>query len=322
MSLFGAKRQPSLKESLKKAKENSEEKMSRAQSTTTTSSGIGAILEQQVDKITGPLPEDPDGTATTSEIAREELGDYLGVQQAAVTLTREQFNQGVRIHNAEAMAEGHLSQIIEPIWRENSVIDEYGNRRRHEVHTISSDTGSSLSPPPTTNYGGSEISFPSQTPRERVTTPLPSTDYGESLKGLPLSALNALTDDPFSTPRASAGIIARRYIQSEENASQDAEEEGGMEETRRVCTPIPRKFEVSDSSDNEDDRMTEVEWRDESPYMTPTKKGKKRNKGKGVRRPVTPERPIQNMPQTPSRRKLEADWAKPAESLANENGPV
>jgi len=294
----------------------------KAQSTTTTtSSGIGEVLDRH-NEITGPLPTDPDGTATTSEIAREELGDYLGVQQAAVTLTREQFNQGVRIHNAEVRAEGHPSQVIEPIWRENSVIDEYGNRRKHEVHTISSDDSSELSPPPTTSYGGSEISFPSKTPEERVQSPLPSTNYEGSLMGLPLSALNALSDDPFSTPRASAGIIARRYIQSEENATQDAEEEGGMEETRKVYTPIPRKFEVSDSSDNEDDTMTEVEWRDESPYMTPTKKGKKRNKGKGVRRPATPKRPIPNMPQTPSRRKLEADWAKPAESLANENGPV
>jgi len=51
--------------------------------------------------------------------------------------------------------------------------------------------------------------------------------------------------------------------------------------------------------------------------MTPTKKGKKHNKGKGVRRPTTPERPIPNMPQTPSRRTLEADWAKPAEELMN-----
>jgi len=128
--------------------------------------------------------------------------------------------------------------------------------------------------------------------------------------------------DPFSTPKASAGITARRYIQSEENTSQHAEEEGGMEETRKAYTPIPRKFEISDSSDNEDDVMTEVEWRDESPYMTPTKKGKKCNKGKGVRRPVTPERPIPNMPQTPSRKKLESDWAKPAESLASENEPA
>ena len=110
-----------------------------------------------------------------------------------------------------------------------------------------------MSPPPTTSYGGSEVSFPSQTPRERVDTPLPSTNYEGSLLGLPPSAL---PQDPFSTPRASAGIIARRYIQSEENTSKNAEEEGGMEETRKVYTPIPRKFEVSDSSDNEDDAMT------------------------------------------------------------------
>jgi len=174
-------------------------------------------------------------------------------------------------------------------------------------------------PPPTTNYGGSEISFPSQTPAERVPSLQPSTIYEGSLLGLPPSAL---PQDPFLTPRASTGIIARRYIQSEENASQHAEKEAGMEETLRAYTPIQRKFEISDSSDNEDDAMTEVEWRDESPYMTPTNKGKKRNKGKGVKRPTTPERPIQDMPQTPSGRKLEADWAKPAESLANENEPA
>jgi len=322
MSLFGAKKSaPSLKSSLKRAKENLEKRMAEelvSGASATSSSHIGEVLDRH-NEITGPLPTDPDGTATTSEIAREELGDYLGVQPAAVTLTREQYNQGVRIHNAEVRAEGHPSQVIEPIWSENSVIDEYGNRRKHEVHTISSDDGSSLSPPPTTSYGGSEISFPSQTPRERVATPLPSTNYEGSLLGLPPSAL---PQDPFSTPRASAGIIARRYIQSEENATGDAEKEGGMEETLRVYTPIPRKFEVSDSSDNEDDAMTEVEWRDESPYMTPTKKGKKRSKGKEVKRPVTPDQPIPNMPQTPSRKKLEADWAKPAETLTNENGPV
>jgi len=145
---------------------------------------------------------------------------------------------------------------------------------------------------------------------------VPATNYSEgSLLGLPPSAV---PQDPFSTPRASAGIIARRYIQSEENTSQHAEKEGGMEETRKVYTPILRKFEVSDSSDNEDDMMTEVEWRDDEPYMTPTKGGKKRNTGKGVKRPTTPERPILNMPQTPSRRKLEADWAKPAGEVTNE----
>jgi len=49
---------------------------------------------------------------------------------------------------------------------------------------------------------------------------------------------------------------------------------------------------------------------------------KKRNKGKGVERPVTPDQPIPNMPQMPSRRKLESNWAKPAETLASENEPA
>jgi len=187
---------------------------------------------------------------------------------------------------------------------------------RYESKSVDSQESSRLSsPPPTTSYGGSEISFPSQTPRETVLSPLPATNYSEgSLLGLPPSAL---PQDPFSTPRASAGIIARRYTQSEENTSQHAEKEGGMEETRKVYTPIARKFEVSDSSDNEDDMMTEVEWRDEEPYMTPTKKGKKRNKG--VKRPATPERPIPNKPQTPSRKKLKSGWAKPVETLTSEN---
>jgi len=80
-----------------------------------------------------------------------------------------------------------------------------------------SDDSSELSPPPTTNYGGSDISFPSRTPRERVLSPLPSTNYEGSLMCLPQSAV---PEEPFSNARASAGIVARRYIQSEENAGQ------------------------------------------------------------------------------------------------------
>ena len=167
-------------------------------------------------------------------------------------------------------------------------------------------------PPTSTSYGEREGSFPQQTQ---------STRYEGSILAMPPSAVS---QDPFATPRTSGrSILAARYIQSEENTSEQAasseEEEGGVAETMKISTPIPRKFEISDS---EDEAMTEVEWRDEEPYMTPTKKGKKRNKGKGVKRPETPDRPIPNMPQTPSRRKLEADWAKPAEELTNEKGPV
>jgi len=174
------------------------------------------------------------------------------------------------------------------------------------------DESSNLSSPPVTNYGGSEVSFLSQTPRQ-------ATEYEGSIVGFPPSAI---PQDPFTTPRASGkSILAIRYIQSEEDTSMNAareeeEREKGVPETlRRSSTPT---FEESDK----DDAMTEVEWRDEEIYMTPTKKGKKRNKGKGVRRPVTPERPIPNMPQTPSRKKLDVDWAKPAETWTNENEPV
>jgi len=312
------------------AESTREEKAAGVASTVPTeeSSHIGELL----DKITGPLVED--GTVMNSEVAREER-EFFGTAEYKRLRAEEkndEFEYGVhkariedelrRAKDSQATSRVDTGQLPSDLGDMRAYSDLTGKTGVTGITRYGSDDSSELSPPPTTSYGGSEISFPSQTPRERVQSPLPSTNYEGSLMGLPLSALNALSEDPFSTPRASAGIIARRYIQSEENATQYAEEEGGMEETRKVYTPIPRKFEASDSSDNEDDAMTEVEWRDESPYMTPTKKGKKRNKGKGVKRPTTPDQPIPNMPQTPSRKKLEADWAKPAESLTNENGPV
>ena len=56
-----------------------------------------------------------------------------------------------------------------------------------------SDDSSELSPPPTTDYGGSAILFPSQTPKQ-------STEYEGSIVGFPPSAA---PQDPFLTPRAS-----------------------------------------------------------------------------------------------------------------------
>jgi len=297
---------------------------------TEESSHIGGLL----DKITGSLteegPHDQKSTATDSEAEFLER-QYHGTQEyerLKEEEKRELYEYGLRKAQIEDDLRRREDSQASPRVESGQLPSDLDNIRVYSDLTGKTgvtgitrydDDGSSLSPPPTTDHGGSEISFPSHTPRERVLSPLPTTNYEGSLLGLPLSAL---PQDPFSTPRVSAGIIARRYIQSEENTSQHAENEGGMEETQKVYTPIPRKFEVSDSSDNEDDTMTEVEWRDEDPYMTPTKKGKKRNQGKGVKRLVTPERPIPNMPQTPSRRKLEADWAKPAESLANENQPA
>jgi len=266
MSLFGAK------STFQKAKDRLDKKMKEDADLATIFSISTKRSERVSDSASSRIGaqmiivrdlQDPDGTATTSEIAREELDESLGeVQQAAVTLTRQQFNQGVRIHNAEMRAAGKPSQQMEPVFG-TAPCDKYGNRKsqQHDVHTIASDDSSELSSPPVMNYWGSEISFPLQTPREV----LPSTEttcYGGSIVAVPPSALPM---DPFSTPRASTGIIAQRYIQSEENTRQHAEKEGGMEETQKVHTPIPRKFEISDDSEISDEVMTEMEWRDEEP---------------------------------------------------------
>jgi len=323
MSLFGAKKTSTFQAA--KERMDKYEKAAQAiadslgSSNESVSSGIGAQM-----RIARNLQRDPDGTATTSEIAQEGMEDALG---GPIVLPRDVFNEAARMHNKEAV--GHSSQMVSTVHRGSSV-DEEGNQvyKQPRVYTIPStqrsgrqrsrsldSQGSSRlsSPPPTTDYGGSEISFPQQTQQQ-------STKYEGSILGFPPSAI---PEDPFMTPREGAGIIARKYIQSEESQHATVEsEEEGMGETRKVFTPIPRKFEISDNSDASDEAMTELEWRDEEPYMTPTKKGKKRNKGKGVRRPVTPERPIPNMPQTPSRRRLEADWVKPAERLTNEKEPA
>jgi len=305
MSLFGATNK---KSTFQKAKERMDKLLSETSAAgTNESSHIGELIKHRE----GPLPTDPDGTAMTTKIAREELGDYLG---GPVVLPRNVFNNTVRMQNDEAREKGHPSHLVSTV-HSGSSMDEEGNLvyKQLRVYTIPSD-GSELSSVPATSYGGSEISFLTHTPGD-VQSPRPTTDYSlisfpsqtpqqlteyeRSIAGFPPSAA---PQDPFETPRASGqSILVKRYIQLEENVSMHAameeeEKEGGVPNTlRRSGTPT---FENSDG----DDAMTEVEWRDEEVYLTPTKKGKKRNKRKGVKRPVTPERPIPNMPQTPSRR--------------------
>jgi len=309
MSLFGAAKKTG---TFQKAKERLDKMMAESSGTeqTGSSSGVG----QQLEIMGRGQQSDYEGTATTSEIAKEGRSDdevQGDLQPPVITLPRDVFNQAVHIHNQQAWEAGRLSQMVSPAYSVNA--SEGGTKyEKAQVFMISDDSSSALSsPPPTTDYGGSEISFPAETPREE-------TQYEGSLLALPLSAI---PQDPFMTPRASGrSILAARYIQSEENtsmhAAEEEEEEEGVAETLRGSTPIPRKFEISDSS--EDEGMTEVEWRVDEPYMTPTKQGKKCNKGKGVKRPETSERPIPNMPQIPSRRKLKVDWAKPAATLTNE----
>jgi len=107
-----------------------------------------------------------------------------------------------------------------------SAITRYGSDDHSEMSSLASVM---------TNYRGSEISFPSQTPRKREPSPLPTTNYEGSLLGVPPSVQPL---DPFSTPSASAGSIAHKDIQSEENSNKYAKEEGGMGQTQKVYTPI------------------------------------------------------------------------------------
>jgi len=309
MSLFGAKKQEPLKEILKRAKGIFEEKMSASSAVSTTSSSHSGGL---LDRITRPLSSN-DGVATTLEIANElneldcedQQRAFHGTQEyerLKAQEEREDFETGL----ARARIEDDLRRLEDsqetPRLGSGQLPSDLDDMRAY------SDLTGKTGVTGITRYGSDDSLG--------LLSPPPTTSYGGSLLGLPP---NTLPLDPCWTPRASAGLIARRYIQLEENTSHHAEKEEEMEETLKVDTPIPRKLEISDDSD---DARMEVEWRDEEPYMTPTKKGKKCNEGKGVKRPVTPERPSPNMLQTTSRRKLEADWGKPAENLASEDEPA
>jgi len=208
MSLFGAN--TTFKKAVARMRAEEGKKSSVASE---ESSHIGQQLEIQ------RALQDSEGTATTSEIAQEGMEDALG---GPVVLPREVFNDAVRMHNKEAV--GHPRQMVSTVHGGSSV-DEEGNQvyKQPRVYTIPSmrsgrqrsrsldRQGSSelSSPPPTTNYGGSEIQFPSQTPRDEELSSVPITSYGGSILAMPPSALPV---DPFSTPRASTGIIVQRYI--------------------------------------------------------------------------------------------------------------
>jgi len=153
------------------------------------SSGIGAQMIIARD-LQGP------DEATTSEPVGEDVNEYLG---GPVVLPRNVYNETARMHNQEAREIEHPSQIVSTV-HGGSSIDEEGNLvykqpkvymipdstrgPRSRVRSRSVDNQESLrlsSPPPTTNYGGSEISFPSQTPRERIVSPPSTTNYEGSL---------------------------------------------------------------------------------------------------------------------------------------------
>jgi len=136
---------------------------------------------------------------------------------------------------------------------------------------------SELSPLQTTDYRGDEIFHPDR---------IQSTMYERSVVAFPPSTI---PQDSLLTPRVSVRVVAQKNILGDKNVSQYVgknEQEEGVKETRKVYTPIPRKFETSSISGNEDEKMTEEEPSNEEPYMTPTNEGKNLSRGKGVKRPV------------------------------------
>jgi len=168
MSLFGAAKKTSTFQRAKERMDKAMAKPSRAVHTqATSSSGEGAQLEQM-----GRGAHDLDGTATTSEIAREGADDMMG---GLVVLPREIYNEAVRMHNQEAREVGHDSQAVSTVHGGSSV-DEKGNLvyeqpriymipssrsgRQRSSSLDSQESSRLLSPPPTTDYGGDDISFP------------------------------------------------------------------------------------------------------------------------------------------------------------------
>jgi hypothetical protein len=241
----------------------------------------------------------------------------------------------------EEIIAGKNEEKFEDAMEPGVYTDSVGTATTSEIaHEGREEHEGGLSPPQsiTTDYGESITAFPpSANPASQT------TDYGESIAAFPPSAIpvsqeenrqpvrpssvmtcdeGRIYDSPWSATPVPPGnnttrsFTVSRFLESGEKIeNKKAENEEGVLETLKRNSTI-------DDDENESEVATEVDWREDEPYMTPTMPGKKRNKGKGVKRPESPERPIPNMPQTPSRRKLEADWAKPAEVVTNKEGAI
>jgi len=131
MSLFEAKKTSTFQKAAERARKM--EAIENSPSNESVSSGIGAQM-----RIARDLQRDPDGTATTSEIAQEPAEDCLG---GPLVLPWEGFNETVRMHNQKAKDMGHLSQILSTVHGGGS-LDEEGNRvyKQPRVYKIPSDS--------------------------------------------------------------------------------------------------------------------------------------------------------------------------------------
>jgi len=198
MSLFRARKLvTSHKESLARAKENFEGRMeggalpasSPSEASAVSSSHIGGLL----DKITGPLSSDG-GAATTSEI-RHELSQldredqeraFHGTQEyerLKAQEEKEDFEKGQRMARIEddlrRREESQVTSRVESGQLPSNLSDM---RAYSDLTGITGVTG-------ITRYG-SDVS-------SKLSSPLPSTQYGGSVLPFPPSAIS---QNPFSTP--------------------------------------------------------------------------------------------------------------------------
>jgi len=219
-----------------------------------------------------------------------------------ITLPRAMYNVAARIHNNQGAVEKRYSLQVSLVREGRS-----DSGRQPKVYNILSNDESSLLQPPAMSYGGSIPAIPPSAV---------ATLFNEIVIAFPHSMIPV---DLCMTPSASRrSMLAARYIQLEDNTSMHAV----VEDEEGVTGTVKRTHTQESLESDSDEPMIEVDLRKEEPYMTPTTTRKQYNKGKSVVRPQTPKQPIPNMPQTPSRRILEADWAKPAEEVTNENGAI
>jgi len=183
MSLFGAKKSvTSLKDSLASARENLQRRETESPSVASKeSSHIGGIL----DKITGPVRDD--GTVLERddlEQIERDLHGHSGYERLRDEEKKEEFEAGLRYarvedelrrrKNSQVTTRLESGQLPSDLDDMRAYSDLTGNTgvtgiTRYRSRSVGSQESSRLSsPPPTTNYGGSDISFPSQTLRERV----------------------------------------------------------------------------------------------------------------------------------------------------------
>jgi len=196
MSLFGAKKSvSSLKGSLKRAKENLEKRMAEESvsgASATSSSHIGEVLDRHLDLICGPDVE-PAGSVMPSESNPEEREFFGTAEYERLRAEEEKDEFEYRLHkarikddlrrreNSQATSRVETGQLPSDLYDVRAYSDLTGKTGVTGITRYGSDDSSELSPPPTTNYGGSDISFPSQTPEERVLPILPSTNYLRAL---------------------------------------------------------------------------------------------------------------------------------------------